>query len=291
MSLSQDVRARLTAPLGAMNLVAAPATALCPGLSVGLYQAGGGLFNSPPTTDHRLIIHVGAPVRANCRIDGVHQDRVQVRGDIDLVPAGAAGCWEDDGPATILYFRVSPALLLSTAEDMDMNPAGIGLVPQLQARDPQIEYIASALHSALTQGAPIERLFAESLGTAFVARLLHQFTTDAPALVKGGLSKRRLLSIIDYVEDNIDKALSLSDIAAVVGIGVSHLKTQFRRSMGMPVHQYVILRRVERARMLIRRGSSISQAAFESGFAHQSHLARATRRVLGLSPLEIVRQR
>jgi AraC family transcriptional regulator len=275
---------------GTMRRLAAPSTPLCPGLDIGLYEGGGGLFNAPPSPVHRLILHVGAPVRADCRIDGLHQRRLQIDGDLDLVPAGATGLWEDDRPATILRFCLTPALLRATAEDMEMNPAGVTLAPQLQARDPQIEYIASALRAALATGAAIEPLFAQSLGTALVARLLRRFATEAPPMARGGLAKRQLQRVLDYVEDHIDESLSLDDLAAVAGLSVSHFKTQFRRSMGMPVHRYVVERRVERAKTLIMAGGAISQVALDAGFAHQSHLARCMRRMLGLTPMELARQ-
>ena len=290
MSLGQNVRARPTVAPGTAQRIAAPTTALCPGLAVGFYQAGGGSFTSPPSPEHRLILHIGAPVRAECRVDGLHQNRLQVHGDLDLVPAGATGVWEDDRPASLLHFRVTQTLLRATAEDMEMNPAGVGLTPQLQARDPQIEHVASALHAALETGTPLDRLFAESLGTALVARLLRRFASAAPPTIKGGLSKRQLRRVVDHVEANIDESLSLSELAGVAGISVSHFKTQFRRSTGMPAHQYVIQRRVERAKTLIMDGGAISQVALDAGFAHQSHLARCMRRVLGLSPMELARQ-
>ena len=75
------------------------------------------------------------------------------------------------------------------------------------------------------------------------------------------------------------------DVAAVAGLSPSHFKSLFRASVGLPVHQYLIRRRVERAKSLLGEGRMpISQIAFETGFAHQSHLARHMRRVLGLSP-------
>ena len=66
------------------------------------------------------------------------------------------------------------------------------------------------------------------------------------------------------------------------------MKVIFRRAMGMPVHQYVIQRRVERARELLCRSAlSVSEIAGETGFTHQSHLAYHMRRILGASPKEI----
>jgi AraC family transcriptional regulator len=58
----------------------------------------------------------------------------------------------------------------------------------------------------------------------------------------------------------------------------------------MPVHQYVLRRRVERAKLLLQdRSLSIAQVAFAAGFAHQSHLARHMRKILGCTPA-VVRQ-
>ena len=76
----------------------------------------------------------------------------------------------------------------------------------------------------------------------------------------------------------------------MAGVSVSHLKTLFRRSTGLPVHQYVLRRRVERARLLLERGElPLSQIALEAGFAHQSHMARCMRRLLGTTPAALRR--
>ncbi|WP_163284644.1 helix-turn-helix transcriptional regulator, partial [Enterobacter hormaechei] len=70
---------------------------------------------------------------------------------------------------------------------------------------------------------------------------------------------------------------------------ISHLKALFRQTMGMPVHQYVIRRRVERAKALLLAGEMpISQVALAAGFAHQSHMAHCMKRLLGVTPRQVV---
>jgi AraC family transcriptional regulator len=60
--------------------------------------------------------------------------------------------------------------------------------------------------------------------------------------------------------------------------------------MGQSVHAYVMERRVERARaLLLEHRMSISEVALETGFAHQSHLARWMRRLLGVSPSDVLK--
>jgi AraC family transcriptional regulator len=99
------------------------------------------------------------------------------------------------------------------------------------------------------------------------------------------MSERRLRQVLSYIEGNLSKNISLGDIAAVAGLSVSHFKSLFRESVGLPVHQYLIRRRVARAKSLLAEEKmSISEIAFETGFAHQSHLARHMRRVLGVTP-------
>ena len=54
------------------------------------------------------------------------------------------------------------------------------------------------------------------------------------------------------------------------------------------MHQYVIQRRVDRAKALLRDSRlPIAQVAAEAGFAHQSHLARHLRRIAGVSPSQL----
>ena len=79
-------------------------------------------------------------------------------------------------------------------------------------------------------------------------------------------------------------------VAAVARVSTSHLNTLFRHSMGVAVHQYVIQRRVELAKtLLLQKEKSITEIALEAGFAHQSHLARHMRRMLGLPPRALKR--
>ena len=129
-------------------------------------------------------------------------------------------------------------------------------------------------------------LYAESLCTALVARLVD----GQPAFRERRRSRRRRPRVIDYVEANLERRMTLAELAALVSISVPHFKVLFRETLGMPVHQYVVRRRVERAKALLLEGRlSISQIALEAGFAHQSHMANWMNRVLGATPTEIAR--
>ena len=118
--------------------------------------------------------------------------------------------------------------------------------------------------------------------------LLGQY--PAPLRLPRGLSKPQLRRVMAYIEDHLEHPLSLARLAGVAGGSASHLKTLFKRSTGLPVHAYVVQRRVERAKALLVRGElPASQVALAAGFAHQSHMARCMRRVLGVTPTAVVR--
>jgi AraC family transcriptional regulator len=106
-----------------------------------------------------------------------------------------------------------------------------------------------------------------------------------------GLDGRRLKQILSFIEDQLAENLSLAQIADAAGLSASRLKVLFRASTGLPVHQYVIQRRVERAKDLLRKDHlSVADVAAATGFAHQSHLARHMRRTMGLAPRALRRR-
>ncbi|HTD04426.1 AraC family transcriptional regulator [Undibacterium sp.] len=262
-------------------------------VGVRLQRLPAGKVSLAPQTRHLLAIHVGAPVRASCRLAGQLQQRLQMPGDIDIVPAGFAGEWEDEAPCSVLTVSLTPALMAATAARMQLDPAQHQIRPQLQLRDKRIEHIAWALKAEADAGHSSGALYLESLGTALAVHLLGPGTPTGSA---AGVSSRQLPArqwqqVIAYIEAHLDADLSLAQLAAVAGLSVSHFKLLFKQSAGISAHQYVMRRRVEYAKELILRGrDQMSQIALQSGFAHQSHMARCMRQVLGVRPGDIARR-
>lgn len=254
------------------------------GLRVDLRQTPGGVVGYEALPDYRVKLHAGAPVAGACHFHKF----LYTRGDLDIVPAGATDVWHEEAPSTSIVVRVAPTLLQRTAQEMGLPAGRARLDERHQFRDAQIEYIAWALDAERRAGFPNGTLYADSLGTALAVRLVAGQRTDtAPAQ---GLTRPQLRRVTEYIEAKLDGDLSLSALAEVAGLSASHLKTQFKRSTGLPVHAYVVHRRVDRARgLLLRSEMPASLVALESGFSHQSHMARCMRRVLGLTPGELRR--
>ena len=246
-----------------------------------------GLTRIDPMSYAIVCMHIGPSVEVTCDRGGKLRHGREVAGDLDIIPAHTPAAWETKQSGTTLVMRVPDELLRSVAAELDMDPSNIEIADRFQLRDPFIEHIGWAIKADIDSGGAGGRLFRESLGTALAARLLQRHNRRSLPMrdPKGGLSAWKLKLVISHIEDNLESELSLAEIAKVAGVSVSHLKTLFRRSTGTPVHQYILRRRVERAKLLLQDGSlSIAQIAFATGFAHQSHLARHMRKILGVTP-------
>src|SRR5262249_10400869 len=79
---------------------------------------------------------------------------------------------------------------------------------------------------------------------------------------------------------------ALADMAGVVGLNPYHFARQFKAATGLPPHQYVIARRVERAKELLQAGTaaSLAEVALRAGFCDQSQFTRHFKRLVGVTP-------
>jgi AraC-like DNA-binding protein len=91
------------------------------------------------------------------------------------------------------------------------------------------------------------------------------------------------------LEDDLDQNIPLEDLAREARVTPFHLIRSFRAATGLTPHQYVIQRRLARARALLREGCSATEVAHAVGFGDQSHLHRHFKRVMGLTPGQYAR--
>lgn len=264
------------------------------GLAADFLHIPRGLSHVPGGEMHRLGVHFGPPVNADCHCDGRRMRRVQKPGDIDIIPAGVDGSWEDDADCRILRVSLHPGRLDQVAEDLGRDVGKIELLPRFQVRDAGIEAICRAIKADLEDDAPSDPLYVDLLANALAVRLIETASGSSPKPESGGepkLSARQLRTLTEFIEANLDQKLNLADLAVVIGVSVTRLKALFRNSTGLPVHQYVIRRRVEYARALIATTAMpASEVAVAAGFAHQSHMASTMRRLLGQTPGEVLRE-
>jgi len=260
------------------------------GFSIARVVMPGGEVKSAGSPFHTVTLHAGAPVRVNCERGGRAYAALLSRGDIEIVPKGEGGRWVDDGPIELLVMRIDPGFLSKVAVGIGIDPDSIEVLPRVQARDAQLEHLGWTFEAALAEGKTVEPLFVQGLGVALATRIIKSHSISRAARVRRALTRKQTAAVCDYIEANLSAPLSLASLAAMAGVSVSHFKALFKAAVGVPAHRYVVRRRVVRAVELIKAGEPLAQVALACGFAHQSHMARAMRGVLGQTPSQIARE-
>jgi AraC-like DNA-binding protein len=102
---------------------------------------------------------------------------------------------------------------------------------------------------------------------------------------KGGLAPWQRRRVVDLFHEHLDGELRLERLADECGISVSHFARSFRRSFGTSPHSYLILQRVEIAKVLLSEtNNSLVEVAAQTGFSDQAAFTRAFAKVVGTTP-------
>jgi AraC-like DNA-binding protein len=103
--------------------------------------------------------------------------------------------------------------------------------------------------------------------------------------VIGGLAAWQRRRVTDAIHVGLHEELRLATLANQCGLSISHFCRAFRRSFGIPVHRYVIHRRIELAKFLLTHSScSLAEISLQAGFCDQAAFSRTFGRLVGKPP-------
>jgi AraC family transcriptional regulator len=162
-------------------------------------------------------------------------------------------------------------------------------VPPLdQLHLPPLRAAMGAVDAELTAGGAGGSLAAESLANVLAVHLLrHVLAPRQPGRGRDGtLPRGRLRAVVEYIEEHLDAGPTLQQMAAAARLSPYHFARQFKRATGLPPYQYVIARRVERAKQLLQGGGDLplAEVAADAGFSDQSQFTRHFKRLVGVTP-------
>jgi AraC-like DNA-binding protein len=100
----------------------------------------------------------------------------------------------------------------------------------------------------------------------------------------------RLAPVLRVIETRCAEPLTLKQLADLVHLNPAYFATWFRQVTGVAPHQYLARYRLQRARaLLLATDQTLDQIADATGHADRSHLNRAFRRVMGVTPSQVRR--
>jgi len=102
-------------------------------------------------------------------------------------------------------------------------------------------------------------------------------------------NKRQMLNAIDFIEENLDdRSLTIEQIAKSINLSPFYFTRSFKKEFGISPYQFIINKRLERAKKLLRGDFPIAEIAYMCGFSDQSHLTRVFKKYFGFTPGKIV---
>jgi AraC-like DNA-binding protein len=118
-----------------------------------------------------------------------------------------------------------------------------------------------------------------SLAEALLA--LDPSATARPATAACAIAVERARQFLDA---HLERTVGSTELETVTGLDRYALARHFRALLGTSPYRYLTMRRLDSARALMREGHTISDAAYASGFADQSHMTRQFKQAFGLPP-------
>ena len=239
-------------------------------------------FSSPY---HSIIVNNSHQIPIGCWSGDRQLHQEFNKGDITIFPANTQNkqSWNQEWEFFLLC--LDPKIMTQIAYE-SVGMESIEILPCFATPAPLIYQFCQELISELKSGESCCHLYVEHLIAALSIHLIRQYSVKNQSLRDAiGLSKSKLQQAISYINEHLTENLSLKDISNVVGMSPFYFTNLFKQSTGMTAYQYVVYRRIERSKQLLRKqGLSIAEVSEQVGFKSQSHFANVFRKHTNQTP-------
>jgi AraC family transcriptional regulator len=203
-------------------------------------------------------------------------------GEMTLMPRGVPSQWSWNSTCDRLDVIVFP--------DVFGDGSSLDVVDRYAFRDAEMEVICRRLYHLVSLNGPKERLYWESLVMNLAEILLLRHSTasrSARILASGGLSRNQARRVLEYIESNLSRDVTLSKLSGIADLSLHHFARMFKQTVGVAPHRYVLERRLERAKTMLRAAkANLVEISLSAGFDSQSHFTSTFRRMVGATPTE-----
>jgi AraC family transcriptional regulator len=202
---------------------------------------------------------------------------------ICTLPAGHQSSWVVNGEIRLAHLYISPEQFsLNCVTLLDREPRQLALHENTFLEDPlQAERFHRLIQ--MNWNEPGERLLTSSLAHELLDHMvLNQVGMREGLRLKGGLAPHLRRQLVEFIEFNLAEPLSLGQLAGLCALSEYHFARMFRESFGLPPHQYLLARRLNHARQLLRTTrKAFGEIALECGFASASHFSNRFKQAMG----------
>lgn len=165
----------------------------------------------------------------------------------------------------------------------DLIQSGFG------ACDPVPFHLSQALLPVLENPALASALYVDQVALALCEHVVSRYgSSDSPlAQRSAGLASWQMRRIDEFLEADLGGNPAILDLARQCDLSASYFAEAFKKTTGISPHQWLLKRRIERAKSMLREANStLASIAAECGFFDQSHFSRVFTRQEGCGPKE-----
>jgi AraC family transcriptional regulator len=193
--------------------------------------------------------------------------------------------------STLIFIDISKATADEIFQEFSISAGRyFDLRRAISIDDQYLEQAITSLRQMLSSSEVGAELEANYIVRALLARIVSKYATMLSDRQDHQHFLPRIQSTLNYIEYNLHGCISVSQLAKEAGLGQAQYARLFKRTMNTTFHQYVINRRVEKARkLLVETRMSAAEIAFECGFADQVHLTRFFKKITGATPIKFRR--
>lgn len=88
-----------------------------------------------------------------------------------------------------------------------------------------------------------------------------------------------------YIEEHLfDDQLSLERVASQIFVSKYHYSRLFQKNVGIGFKEYVIKKRIQRAKLLLEQGEAVTETCYSVGYGDLTHFSRIFKRLVGVNP-------
>jgi AraC family transcriptional regulator len=205
---------------------------------------------------------------------------------LSFVPAGHRffGWQKPRVLARLTYFYIDPC---GPGVDHELNFAETEFKPRLFFFERDLWETAQKLKAQAEKSDPDQGQYTEVLGTLLMHELLrlNNGVVTTQEYFRGGLAEWQKKKVAQYIEEHLSETITLAALAGLAKLSPFHFVRAFKQSFGLPPHQYLSSRRMEKAMTLLAKPSApVMQIALDVGFSDVSAFSTRFRKYTGLSP-------
>jgi AraC family transcriptional regulator len=242
-----------------------------------------------PIHDHDMLclhLQTGGQVEMEWFCSGKSGRVRSVPGSMLLLPAGTRDSVIWHGATQRIVAGIEPALLKDAAEEMGLKgPCDFSL--RWGFRDERLELLLVEMNREMRSGWAMGALYGDLVGMALSVALIRRYGELANHIPqrKGGLSRSHLNRVLAYIEENLGGELRLDELAQINSLSRFHFARSFRESLGETPYQYILRKRIQRAKsLLLSPGSTAAAVAKRTGFSDASQFTKMFRKATGVTP-------